>query len=53
MAKFVNTTTGPKGGYLRGSLVMVDPGQEAELDDVSDEWFAKVGGKPAKETAGE
>lgn len=49
MAKFINTTTGSKGGYLKGSLVMVEPGEEAELDDAPEEWFAKAGSKDAKD----
>lgn len=48
MAKFVNITSGPKGGYFKGSLVMVEPGQEAELDDAPEEWFAKAGTKAAE-----
>jgi hypothetical protein len=63
-AKYVNTSTGPKGGYLIHvgkdadgkrtevhELVMVEPGAEAELDDAPEEWFAKAGTKDAKEAA--
>ena len=49
MAKFVNTTAGPRGGYLKGKLVMVRAGDEAELDDAPEGWFAKAGTKDAKE----
>lgn len=49
MAKFTNITKGPRGGYLKGVLVMVPSGAEAELDDAPDEWFAKAGSKDAKE----
>lgn len=46
--KYINTTKGPRGGYLDGKLVMVPAGGEAELDDASDAWFAKAGSKDAK-----
>lgn len=51
MAKFTNISTGPRGGYLKGDLVIVEPGAEAELDDAPEEWFAKSGTKDAKEAA--
>lgn len=51
MAKYVNITTGAKGGYLNGTLVMAEPGEEVELDDAPEEWFAKPTAKAAKEAA--
>ena len=42
MATVKNVTSGPKGAYFEGSLVMVDPGQEAKADDYSPEWFEPV-----------
>ncbi|MAK86014.1 MAG: hypothetical protein CMK96_03485 [Pseudomonas sp.] len=49
MPKFTNVSNGPRGGYLKGKLIEVEPGAEAELDDAPDEWFAKAGSKDAKE----
>lgn len=51
MAKYTNISDGPRGGYLKGKLVEVAPGEEAELDDAPEEWFAKAGSKDAKEAA--
>lgn len=51
MPKFTNISDGPRGGYLKGQLVEVAPGDEAELDDAPEEWFAKSGSKDAKEAA--
>ena len=42
MPKFTNISNGPRGGYLKGKLVEVQPGAEAELDDAPEEWFAKA-----------
>lgn len=51
MAKYINTTKGPRGGYKDKALVMVPAGAEADLDDAPEEWFAKSGSKDAKEAA--
>lgn len=51
MPKFTNISNGPRGGYLKGQLIEVQPGAEAELDDAPEEWFAKAGSKDAKEAA--
>jgi len=48
MAKFINISTGPRGAYLKGVLVMADPGEEIEADDAPEEWFAKPTTKAAK-----
>lgn len=42
MPKFTNISNGPRGGYLKGKLVEVQPGAEAELDDAPEEWFAEA-----------
>lgn len=47
-ASYTNTSTGARGGYLSGVLVMVEPGQTAELDDAPEEWFEKAGAKATK-----
>ena len=53
MAKVTNISGGPRGGYTKdGKLVMVEAGEEADLDDAPEEWFAKSSTKAAKE-AGE
>ncbi len=51
MARYVNISDGPRGGYLKGNLVIVEAGEEAELDDAPEDWFTKAGGKAAKEAA--
>lgn len=50
MAKgsYTNTSTGPRGGYLGGVLVMVEAGQTADLDDAPEEWFEKANAKATK-----
>jgi len=50
-ATYTNTSNGPRGGYLDGNLVMVEAGEEAELDDAPEEWFAKSSTKAAKEAS--
>lgn len=40
MAKVTNISTGPRGAYLKGQLVMAERGQTIEADDYADEWFA-------------
>jgi hypothetical protein len=49
MPKYTNISNGPRGGYLDGKLVMVEVGEDAELDDAPEEWFAKPNSKAAKE----
>lgn len=53
MAKttYTNISNGPRGGYLDGQLVMVEAGDEAELDDAPEEWFAKPTSKAARDAA--
>jgi hypothetical protein len=46
VAKVTNISTGPRGAYAKGVLVMAEPGQTIEADDYADEWF-----QPAKEAA--
>lgn len=41
MAKVTNISTGPRGAYAKGVLVMAEPGQTIEADDYADEWFRK------------
>ena len=48
MAKVKNISTGPRGAYLGGVLVMAEPGQVIEADDFADEWFAKATSADAK-----
>lgn len=45
MAKYTNISNGPRGGYLDGALVMVEAGQQAELDDAPEEWFEEGDGE--------
>jgi hypothetical protein len=39
MAKVTNISTGPRGAYLNGHLVMAERGQTIEADDYAPEWF--------------
>ena len=48
MAKVKNISTGPRGAYLGGVLVMAEAGQVIEADDFADEWFAKATAAEAK-----
>lgn len=41
-----NISGGPRGAYLKGELVTVNPGKTAEADDFAEEWFVPVGGEP-------
>lgn len=47
MAQFKNISTGARGAYLKGELVMAEPGETIEADDAPEEWFAKAGSKAA------
>lgn len=42
MTKVTNISTGPRGAYLAGALVMADPGKTIDADDYSKEWFKPV-----------
>jgi hypothetical protein len=46
--KVTNISTGPRGAYLDGTLVMAEVGETIEADDFAEEWFAKAGTKAAK-----
>lgn len=48
MASVKNISTGPRGAYLKGTLVQADPGEIIEADDFAPEWFEEV--KKAKPT---
>ncbi|WP_257541037.1 hypothetical protein [Sphingobium sp. CFD-1] len=50
-AKITNISTGPRGAYLGGVLVMAEVGETIEADDFSDEWFAKAGTADTKSAA--
>ncbi|QDC37096.1 hypothetical protein [Sphingobium fuliginis] len=43
MAKVKNISTGPRGAYLGGVLVMAEAGQAIEADDFAEEWFKPEG----------
>lgn len=43
MAKVTNISNGPRGAYLKGVLIMAEPGETIEADDFAKEWFK--GGK--------
>jgi hypothetical protein len=43
MAKVTNISNGPRGAYLKGALVMADPGETIEADDYAEEWFSQGG----------
>lgn len=46
MASVKNVSTGARGAYLDGALVMAEPGEVIEADDFVAEWFAEE--KPVK-----
>ena len=46
MAAVKNISTGARGAYLDGALVMAEPGEVIEADDFAGEWFAEE--KPVK-----
>ncbi|WP_439538688.1 hypothetical protein [Sphingomonas sp.] len=39
MATIKNISTGPRGAYAAGVLVMAEAGQIIEADDYAEEWF--------------
>lgn len=43
MPKVTNISSGPRGAYNKGVLVMAEPGETIEADDFAKEWFK--GGK--------
>ncbi|MGJ0508924.1 MAG: hypothetical protein ACR652_17710 [Methylocystis sp.] len=43
MAKVTNISTGPRGAYLDGQLVMAEKGETIEADDYSRDWFKSAG----------
>lgn len=40
MAKVTNISTGARGAYLKGVLIMAEVGETIEADDFAEEWFA-------------
>lgn len=48
MAQVKNITTGARGAYLKGELVMAEAGETVEADDFVAEWFEPVKGAAAK-----
>lgn len=50
MASVKNISTGPRGAYLKGQLVMAEVGDVIEADDFADEWFEEFKEKPAAKT---
>lgn len=45
MPRFTNTSPGARGAYLKGALVMAEPGETIEADDAPEEWFAPAEGE--------
>lgn len=41
--KVTNISTGPRGAYLKGALVMAERGETIEADDYLEEWFEPTG----------
>ena len=48
MAAVKNVSSGPRGAYNKGNLVMAEPGVTIEADDYSEEWFEAEGKGAAK-----
>lgn len=46
--KITNISTGPRGAYLDGKLVMAEVGETIDADDFAPEWFEEVGDKPRR-----
>jgi hypothetical protein len=48
MTKVTNISTGPRGAYLKGVLVMAERGETIDADDYAPEWFraGKVDDEP-------
>lgn len=51
MPKVTNISTGPRGAYLKGALIMAEPGESIEADDYAKEWFK--GSSKSADDAGE
>ena len=51
MAAVKNISTGARGAYAKGVLVMAEPGEVIEADDFAGEWFAEEGPKRAEKPA--
>lgn len=47
--KVTNISNGPRGAYLDGQLIIAEAGEEIEVDDFAEEWFAKSSTTAAKE----
>ena len=48
MAAVKNISTGARGAYAEGVLVMAEVGEVIEADDFSEEWFAPVKAEKAE-----
>lgn len=48
MAKVTNISTGARGAYLAGQLVMAEPGQTIDADDYVEEWFSAGDEEPTE-----
>lgn len=46
MVSVRNISSGPRGAWAGGVLVMVNPGKTAEADDFAPEWFEPVAAGP-------
>lgn len=42
MTRVLNTSNGPRGAYVDGNLVMVEPGDTIDADDFCEEWFEEL-----------
>lgn len=51
MASVTNISTGPRGAYLKGVLVMAEAGETIEADDFAEEWFAEAKAKRGRPSA--
>ena len=51
MAHVRNISTGPRGAYLKGALVMAEKGEVIDADDFAEEWFEEVRPEKAKPAA--
>lgn len=46
MPRIRNKSTGARGAYANGALIMAEPGETIEADDFHPEWFEEVGEQP-------
>jgi hypothetical protein len=51
MALVKNISTGARGAYADGALVMAEAGQVIEADDFNEEWFAEEKAKAEAKAA--